>query len=215
MQLLPREALVKTGPVDHADWNYRPVLGFIQRMRWRLVRAFLGAQRFGRLLEIGYGSGVFMPELARHCDDLYGLDIHEHNAAVTEVLARSGVKATLVSGSATAMPFADAFFDCLVAVSSLEFINDLPAACREMLRVLKPGGLLVVITPGSSPLVDLGLKILTGKSAKTDFEDRRKAIIPTLLEHFAVQQRRAAPRFGSFLVHLYTGLKLSPLGNPA
>jgi hypothetical protein len=56
MNLLPREALVKTGPVNHADWNYRPFLGLIQRIRWRLVRAFLGEQRYARLLEIGYGK---------------------------------------------------------------------------------------------------------------------------------------------------------------
>src|SRR5256885_8746113 len=86
LHLLPAEVLVKTGPVDHADWNYRPLLGAIQRSRFRLLLDLLDAERFGRLLEIGYGSGVFLPELARHSRELYGIDIHEKSDHVAESL---------------------------------------------------------------------------------------------------------------------------------
>jgi tRNA G46 methylase TrmB len=65
LSLLPPSALLRTGPVDHADWNYRPLIGTVQRIRFRLVCRLLGNGRFDRLLEIGYGSGVFMPELAK------------------------------------------------------------------------------------------------------------------------------------------------------
>jgi ubiquinone/menaquinone biosynthesis C-methylase UbiE len=179
------------------------------RLRYQIVLALLGSEQYPRLLEIGYGSGVFLPELARHCDELHGLDIHDRQAAVAEVLARARVRANLVSASMTAMPFEDHIFDSAVAVSSLEFVDDLDAACREVKRVLRPGGAFVVVTPGSSPLVDFGLKVLTGKSAKADFGDRRQRVIPTLLRHFGLQKRRTAPRFGTFLFHLYTGLRLS------
>ena len=63
LKLLPREALIQTGEVDHADWNYRPLLGMIQRLRFRLILRILAGRKYHRLLEIGYGSGVFMPEL--------------------------------------------------------------------------------------------------------------------------------------------------------
>lgn len=208
MRLLPRDALVKTGEVDHADWNFRPVLGRIIRLRYRIVLSLLGSDRYPRLLEVGYGSGVFLPELARHCEELHGLDVHDRPAAVSEVLGRAQVRATLVSASMTAMPFPDRFFDCAVAVSSLEFVDDLEAACREIKRVLRPGGVFIAVTPGSSPLVDFGLKVLTGKNARADFGERRQRILPTLLEHFAIQKRRTAPRFGTFLVHFYPGLRL-------
>lgn len=208
LKLLPREALLKTGDVDHADWNFRPVLGSIMRRRFRLILALLGTQRIPQLLEIGYGSGIFLPELARHCDELYGLDVHDRLGAVAAALAKAQVRANLVSASMTAMPFADHCFDCAVAVSALEFVDDLDAACQEVKRVLRPGGVFIAVTPGSSPLVDFGLKVLTGKSARADFGDRRQRVIPTLRKHFTLQQRRTSPRFGTFFVHLYTGMRL-------
>src|SRR4051794_37118264 len=69
IRLLPYRSLLKTGPVDHADWNYRPLLGWIMGRRFALFRKLLPAGKAGALLEIGYGSGVFMPELARHCNE--------------------------------------------------------------------------------------------------------------------------------------------------
>ena len=210
LKLLPPEALLKTGEVDHANWNYRPFLGTISRTRFRLALSLLPEQRVGRLLEVGYGSGVFMPELAERCEELYGIDIHTSPEQVMSLLAGFNVRARLYSGSVSAMPFADNFFDSVVAISSLEFIEDLAAACLEMKRVLAPGGFLVAITPGHSPVVDFGLKVLTGKSAKDDFGDRRQAILPTLQEHFTTVSEIKSPAFGNSVVCLYTALKLSP-----
>jgi ubiquinone/menaquinone biosynthesis C-methylase UbiE len=208
MKLLPPSLLVPTGPVDHADWNYRPVLGWISRCRFHLVRALLGRRRYRRLLEIGYGSGVFLPELARHCQELQGIDVHGHDRAVADSLAQLGCRADLKSATAEAMPFPDRFFDCIVVVSALEFIADLAAACRQMRRVLRPEGVLVIVTPGQSPVVDWGLRILTGQSAREDFGTRRANVLPTLLQHFVVRGRRTLPPVGSSLVCLYTALKL-------
>lgn len=210
LKLLPQENLLKTGEVDHADWNYHPVLGWIQRQRFKLILSLLAKTKVHRILEIGYGSGIFMPELSHRCQELYGIDIHEKQNSVTEVLAKLNVSAKLYSGSATLLPFEPNFFDILVAVSSLEYIENLEAACLEIQRVLKPEGHLVIVTPGFSPTVDLGLKILTGRNAKNDYGDRRKLLIPTLLKYFTVVEKRTVPRFGSGLLCLYTGLKLSP-----
>lgn len=208
LRLLPPRALLKTGGVDHADWNYRPVLGAISRTRFRLAVSLLPGGRVARLLEIGYGSGVFMPELARRCDELYGLDVHAMPRQVAETLGGLGVEARLHTGSASEMPFAGDFFDCVVAVSALEFVTDLDGACAELKRVLKPGGCLVVITPGHSPVVDFGLKVLTGESAKTDYGDRRRSLVPTLLRHFDVERRLTSPALGGSLLCLYTALRL-------
>jgi ubiquinone/menaquinone biosynthesis C-methylase UbiE len=208
MNLLPPEALLKTGVVDHADWNFRPVLGSIQRVRFKLVASFLPRQRCQRLLEIGYGSGVFMPELSRSCVELYGIDVHQEHGRVQEVLSRYGYQSQLFSGDAARMPFAPAFFDCVVAVSAVEFIEDLDAACREVRRVLRPGGSFIVVTPGKSAVVDFGLKVLTGESARRDYGDRRSRVMDTLRKHFPTRQERTVPRVGSSLFRLYTGLKL-------
>ena len=91
IRLLPLQDLVRTGPVDHADWNYRPLLGLLQRRRFQLATALLPRPRMQRLLEVGYGSGVFLPELARHCEELHGIDTHASPAEVLGKLLPHGV----------------------------------------------------------------------------------------------------------------------------
>lgn len=208
LRLLPLEALVKTGTVDHADWNYRPVLGAISRRRFQLVVSLLGCTRAHRLLEIGYGSGIFLPELSRHCEELYGVDIHPFGAAVSDSLSRAGVRAALHSASAAALPFPDAHFDVVVAISALEFVDDLDAACDELHRVLRPGAALIAVVPGHSRLVDIGLRLLTGQRARDDFENRRERVLPTLRRRFEVERDLSCPAHGGALLRLYTGIKL-------
>jgi 2-polyprenyl-3-methyl-5-hydroxy-6-metoxy-1,4-benzoquinol methylase len=82
VDLLAQHQLLPTGPVDHANWNYLPVIGVIQRLRFRLIARLMGGRRFESLLEIGYGSGIFMPELARHAQRLAGVDIHARHVEV-------------------------------------------------------------------------------------------------------------------------------------
>ncbi|WP_017305366.1 class I SAM-dependent methyltransferase [Spirulina subsalsa] len=209
LKLLPPHSLIKTGTVDHADWNFRPILGWIQRLRFRLVLSLLPKEPIGKLLEVGYGSGIFLPELNQHCYQLYGTDIHHHHQSITQLLEQLNIQAHLYASSVESLPFTDQIFDTIVAVSTLEFVQDIEAACLELKRVLKPGQSLIIITPGQSPLVDWGLKLLTGESAKTDYEDRRQTLIPTLLKHFTLQEKKTFSRWGSSILCLYKALKLS------
>ena len=208
--LLRRDALLTTGRVDHADWNYTPLLGTIQRTRFDLVAALLPAGRVSRLLELGYGSGVFLPELARRCDLLYGIDIHARNQLVMNILEREGVHAELRVAGAEALPFADHSMDLVVAVSSVEFFSDVEAACREVRRVLCPSGRFVVVTPGRSRLVDAGLKLLTGKSAGGEYGARREHVLPTLQRNFTIEREIHFPPLGGRLLRLYDALRLAP-----
>jgi ubiquinone/menaquinone biosynthesis C-methylase UbiE len=208
VHLLSRHRLVHTGPVDHADWSYSGVLGWVIRRRFRMVQQLMGTENFPRLLEVGYGSGVFLPELARHADELSGVDIHDKTDEVTRALAADGVQATLKQGVGEHLPFSDASFDAVVVVSVLEFVADVDRTAQELRRVLAPGGSVFVITPGESPVVDLGLRVLTGKSAKTDFGDRRQRVIPALERTFAVSRRIDFPLAAPAL-KLYTGFRLT------
>jgi ubiquinone/menaquinone biosynthesis C-methylase UbiE len=206
ISLLPREALLKTGDVDHAAWNYDGLLGYVSRRRFALVRALLSKRRAGKLLEVGYGSGVFFPELAKHADELYGADIHDRPAEVTAVLAKAGIRAQLVTAPAQALPFADGMFDVVVAVSTFEFVPDARKAINELARVLAPGGRIIVITPGRSPLLDLALRVFTGESAAKDFGDRRKLIVPTLQAEMRLERSVYFPF--RFPVPVYRALRL-------
>jgi len=210
LRLLPRDQLVRTGPVDHADWNFRGPLGFIQRQRFSMITALLGQRRYGRLLEIGYGSGVFLPELARRCDELWAVDVHGRGDEVSRRLAVQGVQAKLLQGSATSLPLADKSVDCVVGVSTLEFVPSVVQTCREVSRLLRPGGVFVTVTPGSSPLLDLGLWMLTGKSAQDDFGQRRDAVVPALVVGLRLLDEVRFPARNPLGIALYRGFRLTP-----
>jgi ubiquinone/menaquinone biosynthesis C-methylase UbiE len=199
--------LIRTSEIDRASWNYRALLGQIQRVRFRLIRRLLGDARYGRLLEIGYGSGVLMPELARHCDELHGVDPHPKSREVQAALARHGVRAQLHSGTAQSLPFPDGYIDAIVSVSALEYVTDIHSACREFRRVLAKGGHVMVCTPGFSPVLDLALRLATGENAD-QYADRRQRLLPALKSHFTTVAEEPVPWFISPLLRLYTGIKL-------
>lgn len=196
MQLLPKERLIRTSDVDHADWNYTPVLSYVMRKRFELVRKLLPAARVDRLLEIGFGSGVFMPELASCCRELYGIDVHPNVEEVAKRLSAGGVSASLSQQDAARMTFPDRFFDAIVSVSALEFIDDIDGAAREAARVLKPGGRLIGVTPVKSRMLDAILHVSTGADPVKDYGDRREHVLPSLLRYFrSVRTRRFIPAY--------------------
>ena len=176
--------------MDHADWNYKPILGSIERLRFKLALELIREKRYRRILEIGYGSGVFMPELSLYCGELFGVDVHDCAPAVTACLSKIGVNASLHSSGAESLPFEAEFFDCVVAVSSLEFVSDLEQVCQEVSRVLTPEGRLIVITPGTSKVLDLSLKVLRGKDGKADLAAGRSLVMPALEKWFGCVSRK-------------------------
>ena len=215
MDLLPEAALVKTSDLDQGQWNYHGVLGWVSRQRIRMVDRLLTGVRDGCLLEVGYGSGVFMPTLARHAATLYGVDVHDVPEQVTAALAGHGIAARLRTGSVTALPYPDASMDTVVCISVLEFVDDLDAACRELRRVTAPPGRVVVVTPGHSAVLDLGLRLLSGEHAEDTFQGRRQPILPTLARHFSLARRIAVPPLSPPAARLYTALLLDADRRPA
>ncbi|MGN6360720.1 MAG: methyltransferase domain-containing protein [Thermomicrobiales bacterium] len=105
------------------------------------------------VLEVGCGSGVFLPLLAREVGPqgrVVGLD--HAPAFVAEARARvaaaglAGV-VTVEAGDAYHLPFPDAAFDAAHCERVLMHLDDPGAALREMARVVRPGGVVVAAEP--------------------------------------------------------------------
>lgn len=210
VELLPRELLVQTSPIDHADWNYRPLLGKLQRTRFQLVKSLLNRDPADHVLEVGYGSGVFFVELRKTFQRISGVDPHSMTKEVAESLTSVDIAADLQSGSVSKMSFADGSFDAVVAISALEYVEDIHDACREIIRVLRPQGYLVLVTPGKSPILDAGLKLLGGEDADSNYGGRREKLLNALNEHFSVDRIKRWPWPGLPWFTVYRALRLVP-----
>ncbi len=104
--------------------------------------------RSGRTLEVGCGTGGLLASAARLGLDVEGVDIALRWLVVARRrLDDRGVSVPLVAASAERLPYADASFDCVVADSLLEHLDDPPLAVAEWARVLRPGGTLLVWSP--------------------------------------------------------------------
>lgn len=210
IELLSKELLVRTSDVDHADWNYRPIFGKLQRVRFQLIKSLLGDVGRNDLLEVGYGSGVFFPELLNSCKNIYGIDPHTKEREVKESLSNAGIVADLRSGSVSNMPFGNDSFDAVVAISALEYVEDIDHACNEIIRVLRPGGILVLVTPGKSPILDVGLKLLGNEDANQNYGNRRESLLSTLDAYFDIQDFKRWPWPGIPWLTVYRALRLAP-----
>ncbi len=96
--------------------------------------------RCGRVLEVGPGSGFNTRFIARHCPgEVYALDISEA-ARTTYENTRALPNCAVVQADLMAAPFADGFFDLIVADGVLHHTPDTRAAVRALYRKLRPGG---------------------------------------------------------------------------
>jgi SAM-dependent methyltransferase len=187
IDLLPRELLIKTGPVDEGDWYYRPLLRSVMRRRIALLDQLLQGQRFRRLLDLGYGSGVLMPHLCRYCDELHGIDIHPYDQEVRQRLSSAGVQVGLVRGTVESMPYESGSFDAVVAMSSLEFIDDIESALGDIARVLRPGGVLMAVSPQKTTWGDQMLRWAAGSGKVAVFGDRREHVRAAIPGFFDIE----------------------------
>jgi ubiquinone/menaquinone biosynthesis C-methylase UbiE len=102
------------------------------------------ARAYGRVLEIGAGTGANLPHYPDAVDQL---DITDPNPAMLDRARRRLADlprvATSAEAPAEALPFPDASFDTVVGTVMLCTVPDQAAALLEVRRVLKPGGQLL------------------------------------------------------------------------
>lgn len=112
-----------------------------------IVRETLAAQPGERLLDVGCGPGFLCLELAAEVGEQGAILGVDNSSAMLGLAGRRCgdlEQVTLAEGDALALPAPDASFDAAFSVQVLEYVPDATAALREMFRVLRPGGRVLV-----------------------------------------------------------------------
>lgn len=102
-----------------------------------------------RVLDVACGTGIIARLALQKVGNngtVTGLDINPGMLAVARSIVPDAI--TWHEAGAEDMPFSDESFDVVICQMGLQFMEDKPAALKEMYRVLLPGGRLILNVPG-------------------------------------------------------------------
>lgn len=137
-------------------------LGIDQHWRTKAIR-LLESEHPQRILDVATGTAdlAIKAERQLHPREVVGVDLSEEMLRYGRVkVDRLGLnpRITLVKGDAERLPFDDASFDAVLVAFGVRNFEDLDAGLRDIRRVLRPGGSLVVLEfsrPRATPIKEL------------------------------------------------------------
>ncbi len=176
---------------DPINYYYIPFFRSFFIKRVEIVLSFAKDKNFGKVLDIGCGTGVLFPEYSRRCESIVGIDIFLQDYSIRGLCKKEGITCSLAWGSILEVPFKDETFDTVVCISTLEHIEDSGKALTDIKRVLKPRGSLLAGFPVKNKITDKLLGQSTGfhvashnqilAAARKVFGDVRVKRIPSIV----------------------------------
>jgi ubiquinone/menaquinone biosynthesis C-methylase UbiE len=124
---------------DPAEPQLRDSLALIERF-W--------PERSGRFLEAGCGSAANALNLAQRGADVAGIDLSPSGLSMAKsAFAERGLRGEFLRGDVREIPFPDESFEFVYAGGVVEHFVETDQAVAEMVRVLRPGGRLLLTVP--------------------------------------------------------------------
>lgn len=110
----------------------------------------LSIRKQDTILDIGCGGGGAIHKLAKLATNgkVYGIDFSGESVMASRITNKQFVqmgRVEIQQSSVSCLPFSDNMFDLVTAVNTHNYWPDLVTDMREILRVLKPGGKLIII----------------------------------------------------------------------
>jgi ubiquinone/menaquinone biosynthesis C-methylase UbiE len=139
------KAIFDEWPEKYDQWFTTPVGFLVKKYESELILNFLNPAPGEMILDAGCGTGVFTRDIISRGSRVIGLDISF--PMLRRAREKSGsVRFHPIWGDISTLPFREEFFDKVVSVTALEFIDDAKSAVAELFRVAKRGGVVVVAT---------------------------------------------------------------------
>jgi len=129
----------------YGEWRRSRLGAITDALEGKLLLELLGGIEGARILDVGCGDGTFAGDMLREGAHVTAMDADPDMivAAHRRAAHFPGGEDFLVA-DADRLPFADGAFDAVTAVTVLCLLGNPSGAVREMARVLKPGGRLVI-----------------------------------------------------------------------
>ena len=138
-------AVPDLGPELYSRWRASEIGATTERLESQLVLELVGDASGRNVLDVGCGDGEFALELTRRGAVVTGIDA---SAAMIDAAKRRAAQhnanITFQLATAEQLPFAAEQFDVVTAITILCFVEDASPVFREVARVLRPGGRLVI-----------------------------------------------------------------------
>ena len=139
------EGPISIGPARYAAWRASPLGALTAALEMRLLLELAGPLAGRQLLDVGCGDGALACTVAARGASVTGVDPDLAMLAAARARALDqGLHVRCLEGSLERLPFPDASADLVVAVTVLCFVPRAGVAVRELARVLRPGGRLVL-----------------------------------------------------------------------
>lgn len=128
-------------PRDYLRWRESSLGALTEELEQELVFELAGELEGRRVLDVGCGDGAYAVAVAERGAHVVGLDTSARmRRAASDRAASKGLALDLREGDVRQLPFDDASFDVVLAVTVLCFVEDASRALSEMARVLAPVG---------------------------------------------------------------------------
>ena len=129
----------------YEQWFKTPLGRIVRETELNLLMESLAPQKGETILDAGCGTGIFTTDFLEKGPKIVGMDISPKMLEVASHKAKE-FDFLPVKGNILDLPFLDDYFDKVISNTAIEFIGDGEKAVRELFRVLKPGGTLVIAT---------------------------------------------------------------------
>ena len=134
---------------DYDKLNHILSLNIDKGWRSKAVREIIDKDTPLNILDVACGTGDFTIEIAKKAaagSKMTGIDLSEGMMSIgREKLAAAGIEATLEQGDCEALKYSEGTFDRISVGFGVRNFENLPTGLKEMHRVLKPGGKLVIL----------------------------------------------------------------------